>query len=114
MQIEINFQFSYPDFHRIENDVLYQLRREVALTFENAEFGRVLEADNDRFTNVFIVPVGDNYFEPDNDLFITYTLQTPLNNGNLGALLLQSIPELMLRIRAQHNIDTRIRIVYTN
>ena len=113
MQIEINFQINYRDYRVISNDMFYAIRRVVALTFENSEFGRVVEADNDRFSNMFIIPFRDEYYIPENDIVISYSLTTPLEHGNLGVLLLQSIPQLIQRLNTQYNLETRIRILYS-
>lgn len=112
--IAIQFILNYDDHREIEDLVLYAIRREIAMMFENAEFGRAVE-ENDgvgRFTNTFLRPTIDDYSTQDHDLVILY--QTSINpaQGNLAFLLLQGIPTLHDFVHAQYHIEIITRVVY--
>lgn len=93
-QIEISFTFFHQDNHPISNDLLFELRREVANVFQNSDFGVVEEFENDKFINTFAVPFTDNYFQPENELFISYVFAFPFAHGNFAALVSENIPRI--------------------
>ena len=92
MQVEISFHIYNTNNRALDNNQRYVMRREVARVFENCEFGRTEETDNDTFMNVFAIPIVDDFIEEDNELYISYVFQLPLTHGNLGALIMQEIP----------------------
>ena len=109
--LEIDFSIRYPHREPIENDILYAIRRQIAILFENSEFGLVQERDSDRFENTFATPVNDEYNIPFNDLFVYYRFDYPLLNGNL-AFLLQEIPLFVERMQNEYNLVVFAKIVF--
>lgn len=109
--LEIDFSIRYPHREPIENDIIYAIRRQIAILFENSEFGLVQERDNDRFENTFATPLNDTYNTPYNDLFVYYRFDYPLVNGNL-AFLLQEIPLFVERMQNEYNLVVFARIAF--
>ena len=102
--MEISFAF-FNRFHLpIENNILYELRREVARTFQNYGFGEIIEIENDKFANTFAIPVTDRYYEVEQDLFISFRIENPreINHGDLAGLLLHGIPDLQFWTRTRY------------
>ena len=101
MQVEISFTFFHREHQNLNNDTIYAIRRRVAQMFEDSEFGLVLETDDDKFVNTFAVPMTDEYYTPENQLFISFHFAFPFHHGNPGTLLLQNIPRLFDWLRAR-------------
>lgn len=69
----------------MSNSTLFSLRREVARTLRNSEFGEVRELPNRRFRNTFAKPVIDVYDPIENELYISYYFIFPLHHGSIPA-----------------------------
>lgn len=111
--INVQFIVYKADNSAIENGELYAIRREIALTFENSEFGRVEEIPNtNRFMNTFIRPTVDDYSIGTNDLVQLYQIDLHDHRGNLAFLLLQTIPNLHKTLETQYHTIVTTRVVY--
>lgn len=111
--INVQFIVYKADNSAIENGEVYAIRREIALTFENSEFGRVEEIPNtDRFRNTFITPTVDDYSNASNDLVQLYQIDLNDHRGNLTFLLLQMIPNLHRTLETQYHTIVTTRVVY--
>lgn len=116
-QIEITFTFFQTANEPIPNHTRTEIRREVANVFQNSEFGVVEEFGDDKFVNRFAVPLTDNYFEPENELFMSFVFAYPFAHGNFGALVSENIPRMYEilqtneRFRGMHLIS---RIIMNN
>lgn len=107
-QLEINFMFFRVDHSPLDNDFIFKKRREIAQMFENCGFGEIVENGENKFANTFAIPITDEYFEPENDLYIAYSLVIPCLHGEMQQLLMNGIPELY---RDVNNIDLPFRLV---
>ena len=113
VNIEINFQVFHPEHLNIDNNTLYNIRKLIGETFENADFGTILDNSNIFTGNTFAIPITDEYYTPDNELFIQYTFSFPLHHGNFSDLAGIHIPQLHNRIRNEFGLLAFIRIIYS-
>lgn len=114
MQVEINFHIYNINHRALDNNQQFMIRRQVAQIFENSEFGRCEEIENDKFMNTFAIPIDDNFIEENNELYISYVFPLPLTHGNLGILLIQEIPDLHDWILEHyHDINCVSNIIYS-
>lgn len=115
--LELNIEIHNLNFEPIENNVLYNIRNLIARCFENSEFGRVMEVNENNFGNVFIHPETDEYYTPENSLLQTYRFPNPINriHGNISLLLLQELPLFVSQVREIYNVICDIRLhIYSN
>ena len=94
MTYRISFQFFHRTHDPISNDLQFRIRKRVAEMMRTCEFGEITEAEDSKFVNQYAIPITDDYFIPENDLFISYRFGYPIIHGNLGRLLNNEIPEL--------------------
>lgn len=116
--IDLNFLFfdrDHPDVP-FTNQQLYEIRRELSRTMEEAGFGEQIQNGPDKFSNTWAMPVDDTVFEGenhDNHLFIAFTWRAPLAHGNLTDLINTGIPRLSTFIHDNYhkNVLTRLAFV---
>lgn len=94
----------------IENQRLHNIRREIANSFRNSEFGNIIEVDENKFENAYLRPTSDFYNEESNSFRQTYLIHLPLNNGNLGYFLQQELPILFSNLREFYNVEGCARV----
>lgn len=113
MEISLTF---FNRFHTpLENNVQYEIRREVSRVLHHYNFGDSVEIENDKFVNTFLVPTQDRYYEIENDLFISFTIDDLRieNQGNLAGFLIEGIPQLQFWIRTRYlNVLLIPRVTY--
>ena len=86
---------------RLDNNQIYVIRREIARSLENSEFGNVVELEDNKFGNTFIIPTNDEATEE--SLELSYTFALPLRHGRLSFFLFQEFPRLKHFIRTLEN-----------
>lgn len=107
-ELYIGFIFSNflnPD---IAPETLYNIRRLIALTFEQCHFGISREHDN-HFANEFATPNVDNYYfneldaERPSSLQISYVFPYPIEHGDIGKLVSTGFQSIHEYIRRNYN-----------
>ena len=112
-EVYLRFCFGRTNNFPIQNHDLYAIRRQLARTFENSEFGNIIEHD-DRFMNTNANPIRDRYYTPENILIVTYSFGYPLLVGNLARLLTEGVPELQRYITENfENIEMKLRYEFS-
>lgn len=107
--VELTLTFHTQDHSPICNSTLRQIREQVAQMLENSEFGRKLEND-DQFGNEFAIPVIDQYFDVDNELFLSFSWVYPLRHGNFKELITTGLFQLKSHVFKQFHIYLIARI----
>lgn len=92
------FDRENPD-RQFSNQMLYDIRKEVARCMETAGFGAVLENGPEKFSNTWAVPTDDFFVLPENHLFISFSWRAPILHGNFASLVMDAIPHLHQFIR---------------
>lgn len=117
----MSFRLFMTFFHRFDpilglgNGEVYEIRKRVAHVFERAGFGNVEEVDNGKFTNSYMIPETDEYYQPENELSLFFLLQHPSQHGDIAALLLDHIPVFIDQLRDEYpHIAAHIRLLYMN
>ena len=110
--ISFSFTVSSQFHNNLSNHEIFAIRREIANIMEFSEFGRVTEIDVDKFANVFATPTTDAYFQPENELFVSYSFNFPLEHGNIPVLIMQGFPRLKQIIEEQLNLEVISRVVF--
>lgn len=100
------FGFKFRFFSNSENpisqDVIYELRREVALHLEHSGFGVYMETPEMKFRNVAASPAIDEYDDIDRELLLSYYLPFPLRDGDLHRIMFECVPELKTFARSKN------------
>lgn len=88
----------------IPNDVCFRLRRRVAEAFRDCEFGNIVEEENDKFSNVFAIPVADNISPDGAELAIFYNWRFPIEEymGRINRIVLEQVPRIAAFARDLH------------
>ena len=112
--LDLAFTFFNPDHAIISNNILYEIRKQVATTFENCGFGAIQEADS-KFGNTYAIPVVDNYSDVDSELYIAYLLWLPVpnNHGNYSELVTNGLLQIKHHILTRFHIYTIIRMTFS-
>lgn len=92
----LRFIFTGRQGNPLSDAVRYDLKREVARTMENAEFGRVFEDEHGNFENEFAYPAIYDYDPVCDELHICFYFAFPLpeHRGNIWRLQSELIPVL--------------------
>ena len=107
--VELAMTFHTADHSPICNSTIRDIRERVAQMLENSEFGRKLE-NGDQFGNEFAIPITDQYFDVDNELFISFSWIYPFRHGNFTELVTNGLFQLKSHIFNQYHIYLIARI----
>ena len=111
-EVRISFSFYVSNNRRVvmENSVRHQMRKMVAEMMRDSGFGAVQEADDDKFVNEYAIPLQDQYYDMDAELFIVYSFVWPLHDGNYARLVSEGIPNLIANVNNEHHIHVISRV----
>lgn len=110
--LQLSYTFYNLENRSLNNDTIFRLRRKIALMFLNSDFGEIMDNGN-KFVNLYAIPTDDNYYEPENELFICYNFNLPLQHGNLSSLLNTENIALFTWLRDNHHtVNVNIRVSY--
>lgn len=113
-RVELSYTFVKNENLDFENELLFNLRREIAQLMNNNGFGEIIENGTDKFANVYAEPFMDEYFRQNNELVVVYVFHTPLNNGDL-AQLLGNIVDFQNHIHNDYeNVHVISQVVFTD
>ena len=112
--IELSFTCSNENHTRLSNEQIYNIRKYIASVLENCGFGVVTEHD-DKFSNLNAIPVTDNYYDLEAELFISYIWWYPIppERGHYEQLVSTGIPQIKNYLRTQYHIYSVIRLCLT-
>lgn len=102
--IELSFSFYYLDHAEISNDVIFQLRRQIANMFDLCHFGEMHEDQ--------LIPIRDEYVEREHELFMLFSFSYPPANGDLGILVTEGFSTILNFIRQIPNLRLDIRMFF--
>ena len=117
-KMNVRFSFSPMFFENgFSNDQLYNMRRRVAVMFQDAGYGDFHETPDGLFRNEHIEPEVDGYGEFNNngvnrwELIMIYHVD-PFEIGNFMELITVRIPELRAAIRDVFDANALVDIYY--
>lgn len=101
-ELSTTFVFHNIDRSPISNDVLFNIRREVANAIERCGFGEVIESDSDKFRNVYCSPTSDVYITPEEELVISFYFTIPSQFGDVFRLVTTEVVNLSAWVRNEY------------
>lgn len=113
--IELSFTFCNEDHSQLSNELVRNIRRYVAETLQNCGFGAVQETATGKFDNLHAVPINDQYYEFERELFISYVWWYPIQEGQgrYDQLVSIGLPQIKTHLRTNYQIYSIIRLCLT-
>lgn len=113
----INFTFyGIGTLHFINEEMQQRIRHKIAEIFESARFGQIQEVrqlTTIHYQNQHAIPISDNYYGVENEMFLAFRFAYPLAHGDLGTLVGDGFHELYNFLPTVHNdIHLLIRTVF--
>lgn len=95
-EVGIRFIFRGNRENPLSNALIYDIKRQVARTLENCDFGAVQENGHGVFINEYITPSISQYDPVSDELHICFYLPFPIveNHGDLWRLQSEGVPAL--------------------
>ena len=115
INLSVAFTFHHELNNVLDDEIQRQIRRKISIINEKYGFGETMYGNGGRYANTFAIPSTDDYFMPENELFVCYSFTLPLQHGDLGGLLSDGVQELHNFIRNSFpQMILFSRITYTN
>ena len=113
--IELSFTFCNEDHTQLSNELVRNIRRYVAETLQNCGFGAVQETASGKFDNLHAVPINDQYYDMERELFISYVWWYPIQEGQgrYDQLVSVGLPQIKTHLRTNYQIYSIIRLCLT-